>query len=94
LILAGHPDWRVVIDGRLYLYTRQDWLQYYRVAMGLVPAALIMSKYQPSAFFLHPGFHQALITVLERSNLVIMIYRNEHCRVYVRRASEGAAAAP
>jgi hypothetical protein len=85
LILAGHPSWRVAIDGRLYHYSREDWLDYYRVAMGLLPTDLLMSKYHPSAFLLHPGFHQALIESFERSEAVTLIYRNEYCYVYVTR---------
>ncbi|KKL62447.1 hypothetical protein LCGC14_2185140, partial [marine sediment metagenome] len=53
-IWAGAADWRVTIDGRLYLYTAAEWRRYHEIALGRVPVAQIQQWYDPEGFF-NPG---------------------------------------
>jgi hypothetical protein len=82
LILAGHPNWKVAIDGRLYLYSRQDWQDYHNAALGRIPLHDLMSRYQPDAFFLHPVFDHELIGLLEQSLHYSLLFRDSYCVAY------------
>ena len=90
LILAGHPDWEVAIDGRLYLYSRQDWLNYSDAALGRLTLSDIMAKYRPDAFFLHPDFHTKLIAELREAGVSTKIYQDEQCSLYLPPSSNAA----
>lgn len=82
LILAGHPNWKVAIDGRLYLYSRQDWQDYDNAALARIPLRDLMSKYQPDAFFLHPVHNHALIGLLDQSRHYRLLFRDSDCVAY------------
>lgn len=82
LILEGFPRWQVTIDGRLYLYTNQDWQEYADVAQGRVPLADVMAKYRPDAFVLHPAFHAPLIRMLDASEQYRRIFIDNQCVAY------------
>ncbi len=84
LILAGHPDWRVAIDGRLYLYGESDWQRYNLAALGRVPLAELVEQYQPDAFFLKPSFHENLIELLHQSAQWRESYSDDNCAVFVK----------
>ena len=83
LILEGHPNWKVAIDGRLYMYSRQDWQNYNDAALGRIPITQLVSQYQPDALFLHPSFHKRLIALLEDSNIFTALYEDEFCVVFL-----------
>lgn len=85
LILQGHPQWQVTIDGRLYLYPVQDWLEYTHVAQGRVELEEIMARYKPAAFVLHPGFHRGLIGLLEASGQYRRLFSDPLCVAYAPR---------
>ena len=83
MIFTGHPDWLVTIDGRIYLYSLDDWQEYEDIARGLVPLQWILTKYQPDAFVLHPHFHRNLIRQLDENARHERIYGDGLCVVYV-----------
>ena len=85
LILAGHPDWQVAIDGRLYLYGEQDWRAYNQAAEGAVSVEDLVRQYRPDAFFLRPNFHAELAKLLRESAGWHEDYRDENCAVFVRK---------
>lgn len=66
LSFIGFPRWKLRIDGRLYLYQKDAWRKYYDEAQGLLPLVEILAEQKPDAFFLHPGFQQGLIALLQR----------------------------
>lgn len=82
LILKGHPRWQVTIDGRLYLYTDQEWQDYAAVAQGKVELEDIIAEYKPDAFVLHPNYHAPLIKMLEESGQYRQIFNDQLCTVY------------
>ena len=87
LIFAGHPRWRVAIDGRLYNYSRQDWMNYNKAAMGRLSLRDIISEYHPDAFFLHPKFHRPLVAVIDKAESHTQVYQDELCAIFVPRVS-------
>lgn len=84
LILAGHPDWQLAIDGRLYLYGERDWQAYNDAAAGAVPLDDLVRQYQPDAFFLRPNFHDKLIERLRHAPDWREDYRDANCSIFVR----------
>ena len=68
LIWAGYPDWKVTIDGRLYLFTREEWDLYREIALGRVSVAEVQRRYRPEAFFLRPSYHERFIKLLRESS--------------------------
>ena len=84
LILAGHPDWQVAIDGRLYLYDESDWDRYNSAALGEVPVAELEEQYQPDAFFLKPSFHVNLIELLSETPRWREAYSDDNCSIFVK----------
>ena len=68
LIWTGYPDWKVTIDGRLYLFTPEEWRRYEQIASGRVPVAEVERRYRPAAFFLRPSYHERFIRLLRESD--------------------------
>lgn len=85
LIWEGYPDWKVTIDGRLYLFTREEWNRYRQIASGRVSVAEIERQYRPDAFFLRPTYHQRLIRLLQGSDDWKEAYADRNAVVFVRR---------
>ena len=85
LIWHGHPDWKVTIDGRLYLYGRKEWERYEQIALGKVPVADVEEQYGPDAFFLHPSYHKRFVELLQKSSGWKGIHAGENSVVFVRR---------
>jgi hypothetical protein len=83
LIYAGYAQWTVMIDGRLYLYDLQHWNNYIREASGEMQLDDIIEKHNPSAFFLHPTFHVALILLLENSSDWEKVYSDSSSIIYL-----------
>ncbi len=90
LILAGHPDWQVAIDGRLYLYGEDDWRIYSEAALGEIPLNHLAQRYHPDAFFLHPGFHRRLIARLRQSEIWRELYAGDYCVAFTRSGGAGS----
>ena len=84
LTLLGPADWKIALDGRLYLYSRDTLLRYNRAAAGRTALEEIVARERPDAFFLHPGFHAALITQLAKSPDWLSIWSDENSAVFVR----------
>jgi len=84
LIWAGYPDWKVTIDGRLYLFTPEDWDRYRRIALGEVPAAEVDRWYHPDAFLLRPDYHRRFIRLLRDSGDWEEAYADDSAVVFLR----------
>jgi hypothetical protein len=84
LIWAGYPGWKVAMDGRLYLYSKEEWENYNRAALGQTSLHELTDKHQPDAFFLRPSFHGGLITLLKESSEWIELYTDTTCSIYVK----------
>jgi len=86
LILEGSPrGWEVSIDGRLYLYPREEWRRYDEIALGRVPLETIEREHKPDAFFLRPSYHRGLIELLRASTTWREVHTDEVSSVWVRR---------
>ncbi len=84
LIWAGYPNWKVTIDGRLYLFTPEDWRRYNQIALGQVPVARVEQWYKPKAFFLRPSYHKRFIKLLQQSNNWKETFADENAAVFTR----------
>jgi hypothetical protein len=87
LVLLGDHTWTVAIDGRLYIYDRDEWREYVKEATGRVPLGILMEKRRPSAFFLHPVFHRGLISLLRGSPQWRETYSDSNTTVFLPRQS-------
>ncbi len=76
-------QWQVAIDGRLYLFSKDEWDEYSRAALGEIPLAELIAKHRPDAFFLRPGFHTALIASLRQAPEWMEIYSDANCAVFI-----------
>jgi len=85
LIFTGYPDWKVTIDGRLYLFPPEEWHRYAAVAGGGIPLMQVEQQYRPDAFFLRPSYHQGLIELLRASDRWEEIESGEEAAVFVKR---------
>lgn len=85
LIWKGHPDWKVTIDGRLYLFDDAQWRDYEETARGRVPVADVERRYHPDAFFLRPSYHERFIELLRKSDGWVEAYADRKAIVFVRR---------
>ncbi|MCG3136294.1 MAG: hypothetical protein HJJLKODD_00120 [Phycisphaerae bacterium] len=83
LILEGYPQWQVAIDGRLYIFTREDWREYNRAARGEIPIAMLIEKHQPAAFFLRSTFDRQLIVLLKNEPDWYEAYRDEATVIFL-----------
>ena len=83
LAWANHPRLRVTIDGRLYLFPRDDWAEYVAAARGEVPVEAIEARFRPDAFFLRPGYHDALIELIRATGRWDEVYRDDSCVLYL-----------
>jgi len=85
LIWTGYPDWKVTIDGRLYLFDPEEWNRYEQIAAGRVPLDQVEQWYHPDAFFLRPSYHEGLIKLLRASDAWEKIDGDAESAVFVRR---------
>jgi hypothetical protein len=83
LIFAGYPQWHVTVDGRLYLYEKTFWIDYFKAAQGKIPLQELVKQHQPDAFFLHPRFHQQLIEILGHSQNWCKLYSDAQCIIFL-----------
>jgi hypothetical protein len=66
LTFARRERWRVLMDGRIYVYSNQEWDDYYDAAAGKVPVEQLVERHRPDAFFLHPFVQRGLIERLQK----------------------------
>ena len=86
LIDAGHPRWRVSLDGRYYRYTDAEWARYGEILAGTFGLADVERLYRPAAFVLRPSHTIALCNALDRPGSGWRaIYRDEGAAVWVPR---------
>jgi hypothetical protein len=86
LIDAGHPRWRVSLDGRYYRYSDEEWARYGEVLAGTFRLRDIERMYRPAAFVLRPSHTTALCNELDRPNSGWRrAYRDEGAAVWVPR---------
>lgn len=83
LVSLGQNPRQVAIDGRLYLFSKEEWDEYNRAALGQIPLKEIIEKHHPDAFFLRPGFHAALIASLRQAKEWVEIHSDSACAVFV-----------
>jgi hypothetical protein len=83
LIFAGYPQWQVIVDGRLYLYEKAFWIDYFNSAQGKIPLQELVTRHRPDAFFLHPKFHQQLIEMLRQSQAWCKLYGDAQCSIFL-----------
>ncbi len=82
LILAGHPDWQVAIDGRLYLFGEEDWHAYHEAALGRISPADLARRYDVDAFFLHPSYQHRLIAQLRAAGKWREVHADDYCVIF------------
>ncbi len=82
LILAGHPNWRVAIDGRLYLFGEDDWHAYHEAALGRISPDDLARRYDVDAFFLHPSYHHRLIARLRAAGTWREVHADDNCVIF------------
>ena len=83
LIQAGYPNWQVAIDGRLYLYSSEEWKHYQEVAAGRISVAEVVERYQPDIFFLQPDFQREFCTRLREDPGWREFYQDRTCSIFV-----------
>lgn len=62
---VGYPDWRVFIDGRLYLYDNKTWEIYHSAALGKDSELIERLVSEHELFILQSSYHTQLIAVLQ-----------------------------
>ncbi len=85
LMFYGYPQWQVTIDGRLYLYSEQEWREYYQAALGQLDLEELVNKHQPQAFFVHKGFHEGLVRLLDHSPAWEEAFSQDQCVIFLPR---------
>jgi len=83
LTFYGYPNWTVAIDGRLYVYSLEEWMRYNDAARGLVSVASLEEIFNPDAFFLRNDFHRELISILSNSSHWKQDYIGRNCTVFL-----------
>jgi hypothetical protein len=61
---VGYPDWRVYIDGRLYLYSKELWDQYHAISSAKLPTGLATTLGAYDLLVLSPRAQASLISFL------------------------------
>ena len=89
----GSQRWTLLVDGRLYLFPREFWIQHYREAAGEIELKQIAEQWQPEGFLLHPGFDSGLISRLENESSWQILFRDTECLAAARVAAARVAAA-
>jgi len=87
LVLEGYPRWKLAIDGRVYMFTRDEWYGYNNIALGNVAVEQVMKEHLPDAFFLRPSFHQNFINLLRVSPDWEEVYAAESSIIFLKKNS-------
>ena len=85
LIWECYPNCRVTIDGRIYIYSKADWIAYDQAARGELSIEAIEQRYRPDAFFLRPSYHGQLMDLLDADPDWFNVYQDENCVIYLPR---------
>ena len=85
LYLFGSRDWQLAIDGRLYLYSREEWDRYQKIARGEVSLEDIINKDHPVAFVVRTDYQKGLDTLLKNSPDWRLLAEENITRVYTLR---------
>ncbi|MBI3944548.1 MAG: hypothetical protein HY321_01385 [Armatimonadetes bacterium] len=85
LILAGSPRWQVAMDGRLYVFDRADWREYFQAARGEIPLGALLARHRPDAFFLSPRHQRGLVRQIREARGWREVYADPGCVMLVRR---------
>jgi hypothetical protein len=85
LILEGGAEWKVAIDGRLFMYTNwKEWQEYRDAASGQVSLDELLRRHRPDAFFLHPVFQKPLVQALRGARKWKSIYEDANSVAFIR----------
>jgi hypothetical protein len=84
LLFYGASQWRVLFDGRLYLFADPaEWREFDDARTGRTALAELERRYHPDAFFLHTGKDRALIECLARSSRWRACFSGRTCVAFV-----------
>jgi hypothetical protein len=92
LIWAGFPDWHVMMDGRIYMFSNPEWDAYYNEAAGKVPVDAIVNRDSPDVFFLHPQVQAGLIARLQAHPQWDEAYSDGVCSIFLRKKAGSSVA--
>lgn len=84
---VGYPDWKVFIDGRLYLFDPEIWNTYHSAAVANNPALIDALIDHHDLFALHSSYHSALIKVLNTDKRVTLVINRNSVVVFARNAN-------
>ena len=85
---GGYPDWKLTHDGRYYLLSESEWREHFAALDGQIPVEDLERKYRPVAFFLRPGWGDALIEKLRVNPRWREVPSDENSAVFVRTTTE------
>jgi len=85
LVLEGYPRWKLAIDGRVYMFSRDEWDVYNKVALGNISVEEVMNEYLPDAFFLRPSFHENFINLLRLSSDWQEVYVDDFSIIFLKK---------
>jgi hypothetical protein len=88
LELFGNEKWRIHLDGRLYLFTTEQFQEFDAFARGKIPLIELERRYHPSALFLHKNYQQGIIVQLTHSLHWIHFGEYENASVWVKSDEE------
>lgn len=84
LVYFAPNRFELLVDGRLYLFSKEFWNRYGREANGEVSLDEILIRDQPDAFLLYKPFQKNLATLLSADPRFKRVFENESDVVYVR----------
>jgi len=84
LVWERDCQWEVLMDGRIYVFSDEEWRDYYEAAAGRVSVNDLTVRYAADAFVLHPFVQAGLIRNLREHPRWREIHADESCCVFVR----------
>ena len=84
LAFYGSAAWKFNIDGRIYLYSKDQWKSYINEALGQISIAELTARHQPTAFFLHKTYHKDLIELLRHEKGWEILWNQDNAVVFTR----------
>lgn len=89
LVFTYGDRYSIAADGRLYLYTPDQWRAILAERSGAVPLAQIDAHWQPQAYLIDPRHSAALIAQLDTSPAWRKGFTGHSCTVYLPATSRG-----
>lgn len=91
---ALYGNAKVAIDGRLYLYSADEWREYVRFAAGKMSVEELERRHSPDLLVLHAQFHAALIQQVDAHGGWERLYSPEDSsvRIFIKRRYRTPAA--